>query len=264
MLTIEQLLNDITIAKSGDIKLPSEANGACGLYVLYLKKADIYYIGSTNNLWVRYVAHKNTLQKNDHANRLFQREYNRHGGEVIISFIITNTLEEARSLEQSLLDKYFKSDLLANLWSKVGVKPDGKAGGMAGKKHSEETKEILRQKTLEQFSSPEARQRHSEITKEKLKNPELLARIKNAQRVGCAAYRQNNDLSAKQKALWNKPGAKEKHRTACSGRFIRVRINGVEYDSVNAAARALGMSNFGIRYRIESPKHSAYEYVQSK
>jgi hypothetical protein len=134
---------------------------------------------------------------------------------------------------------------------------------MGKRKHTEETKELLRKRNAEQFSDPEARKRHSEITKEKLKNPDLLARIKAAQKEGIEKWKSTHDISARQKEVLNRPEVKLAQREGMKHRFIRVRIDGVEYDSVKAAGRAVGISGVSVKYRIDSGRFPGWEYVQT-
>lgn len=261
---IDGLLHDLAIAKNGASDLPVELKGVCGAYVLYLENADIYYIGSSLDIRERFANHRNTLSRNCHRNRLLQREYNKNKNVIVkIVFIRTISHGEAIRYENNLLQKYNRSDMVANLWFTAGAGPGTRVNfpGMAGRKHSEQTKALLALRTKEQFSNPEARKRHSDGTKEKLKDPEYVKKLLLAQQEGRERYLATVDISKIRREQWDKPGVKERHLESMKDRFISVSVNGTVYPSINEAARAIGMSNVGLIYRLDSPKHISYFYT---
>lgn len=255
--TFEKLLANIQIAANGETIGPvSTRNKAiAGVYVLYLVESDSYYIGSSKNIGLRFLAHKSKLRNNNHPCPKFQEAYNKCENKTIkITYIEISRDKRLERLEQRLIDRYYDTGLILNA-SRDSSSP------MGGRNHTEETKELLRMRTNEQFSDPKSRKRHSEITKEKMKDPDLFERIKEAQKKGIAEYKSRVNISERQKALWTRPGAKETHREACAQNFRRCVVDGVEYDSAAAAAKAHGISAFGMGARLKNPTQLFSYYV---
>jgi len=131
-----------------------------GIYKIRNIKNDKYYIGSSIDIQDRWYQHKNSLSNNKHHSIKLQRSYNIYGENNFIYDIIEEcdkNLLIAR--EQYYIDTY-------NSY-KNGYNSTKFAGSNLGMKHSIETKEILRQKSLGNQNM--LNKKHTEETKEKIK-----------------------------------------------------------------------------------------------
>lgn len=80
----------------------------CGVYIIRNTVTRKYYLGSTVNLIARWNLHRHELRNNKHHSRKLQNSWNKHGESKFVFAVVkrTVTLEDARKLEQSYLDKY--------------------------------------------------------------------------------------------------------------------------------------------------------------
>lgn len=83
------------------------------------KDTSTAYVGSTNNLNQREKHHDWDLRNNNHYNKTLQSIYIENNGELEFIGLETETIEEAQELEQTLLDAFISSGLLANVSSKA-------------------------------------------------------------------------------------------------------------------------------------------------
>jgi group I intron endonuclease len=99
---------------------------------------DRFYIGSAQNIKVRWLLHISELRRNKHKNNKLQNHFNKYGeSDLIFSLIVGCSKENLIAYEQfyiDVLNPYF--NILKNAYSVLGYK------------HSEETKEYLRKINL--------------------------------------------------------------------------------------------------------------------
>ena len=137
-----------------------------GAYALVHDSSQKAYVGSTENIYARVNKHKNDLLNNRHKNRNLQEAFNADP-----SFTLfvqkTDTVEEAIDKEQKLLDVLLPGGKLLN------ISPDARVP-CKGVEKTDEQKQKLRDANLLQFSSQEARDRHSEVSKKLHQDPEYL------------------------------------------------------------------------------------------
>lgn len=82
----------------------------------FLCKTGRFYIGSSQDIDRRKSVHLRSLRKGKHHNIFFQRVFDKYGEESFkFQTILTDTLEEARLLEQQLLDKHFDKSKCMNI-----------------------------------------------------------------------------------------------------------------------------------------------------
>jgi group I intron endonuclease len=76
-----------------------------GIYKIINKVNGKYYVGSSNNITLRWRKHKEALKRNQHKNRYLQRAWNKYG-EVSFDFIIVETIpqDKLELIEQQYLD----------------------------------------------------------------------------------------------------------------------------------------------------------------
>ena len=153
--------------------MKAKTDSGSGVYTLINKVTGSVYVGSTVNLRKRRIKHFTELRKKKHANLHLQRSFDKYGEMVFVFTVIKLCpIKEARIIEQIFLDSLWgkqsflnvsrivdkpnegrklsevhKSRIgLANALSLKGNTPWNKGlvgvqqGAMAGKKHTEETK----------------------------------------------------------------------------------------------------------------------------
>lgn len=87
-----------------------------GVYVIHCAKEKKSYIGSSDNIELRFSAHKASLKSNRHYNAAMQSDYNKHGCDAFKFAIyeITTDIIEARRLEAQLLSGMSAKGILYN------------------------------------------------------------------------------------------------------------------------------------------------------
>jgi group I intron endonuclease len=216
------------------------------VYAIISNSTDKIYVGSTEDLYIRANKHRTSLSNGVHRNKNLQKVFNEDPN-FSISFTHTETKEEATIIEQRMLDNMSSTGRLLN------ISPDAFIA-CKGITLSDAAKEHLRQKTIQQFSTQEARDAHSQISKRLWQDPEF--RHKQESRV---MTQEQIELNRKHTTeLWQKPEFR------CIKRNRRsVIVNGDYYPSLKLAADATNITDRTIMSRIRdtSPKFSDYSYV---
>lgn len=125
-----------------------------GVYKFTCVPTGRFYIGSAQDVRRRKQRHLSSLRHNNHHNVFFQRVFNKYGEEnFVFQIMLTDTLEEARELEQHLLDKH----LLKSKCMNIGA---GATGGDNLSNHPDRAKIIKKIKKslntlIENFSDEE-------------------------------------------------------------------------------------------------------------
>lgn len=205
-------------------------------YALHHVATDKLYVGSTEDLYVRVNKHRTSLMAGEHRNRNMQAAFDLDP-RFSLGFVKTETKEEALEIEQRLLDSLASTGRLLNIATNA-EKPN------LGVVYDEQRKAELRENTLTQFANEEARRRHSEISKEKWKDPEYLK--KRLAQEYTDEMRANNSAATKEK--WKDPEYRDKLHHSRRGKPVIV--DGVEYPSLNNASEVLGLSYSGLRSRL--------------
>jgi len=99
------------------------------------------YVGSSINVKGRFTQHKNQLKKNKHHSIKLQRAYDKYG---IENF--TYTILEECSINEILIREQYYIDFFDCCKNGYNILPN--AGHNLGMKHSDKTKDILRQKSI--------------------------------------------------------------------------------------------------------------------
>ena len=143
------------------------------------------YVGQSVDVKCRIRNHKWALKHNCHQNDHLQKSFNKYGQDCFIFDVICECEEDQLDqLERFYIDLYncinpncgYNAETGGNLnkhWSeelrlKMSEKRSGENSGMWGKKHTEETKAIMREKALGRKLSDETKQKLSESHKGKL------------------------------------------------------------------------------------------------
>ena len=78
-----------------------------GVYKFTCEPTGRFYIGSSENIDKRKKRHLSGLRNGEHHNIFFQRVFDKYDEDSFtFQVILTDTLEEARSFEQVLIDKH--------------------------------------------------------------------------------------------------------------------------------------------------------------
>lgn len=162
-----------------------------GIYIIKNKINNYIYYGSTVDFKVRERQHFKNLRKNKHSNQHLQNAFNKYGKENFI-FEIIELVEKSKLLEieQRYLDKYVgtknRYNIAKDAWSPMSGFTHSKEAREKiskthlghkynlGRKHTDETKEKVRQIRLGTHLS--------DITKEKLKKIHLGKKLSKEQK----------------------------------------------------------------------------------
>lgn len=256
-----------------------------GVYAIINANKDRCYVGSSSNLEKRIIKHFTDLVNHDHHCYPLQEAFIEDGEHFTFSFVATETVEQARKIEQNMLDEDY--DELYNLgrYAEYGYdlisyhprrdqivnkmteslkvrfssytdeerkrlygKP-GESNPMYGKTHTDEAKRIIADNARGNSwargckRSPETRNKLSEIAKK---------------RTG-----EKNPFHGRHHSESTKERLRQAHLGRKPVNVRPVEIDGVQYESVRAAATELHVSNGTIIHRIKSnnKKFSGYSYV---
>lgn len=112
-----------------------------GIYQIKNILNEHVYIGSSNNIRVRWNEHRNLLRKNCHTNIHLQRAWNKYGEKNFVFGKLEDVLREEDLIprEQWFLNRLTRSDYNINM---IAHKPPSFEGNI----HSEKTKKMMREK----------------------------------------------------------------------------------------------------------------------
>lgn len=139
-----------------------ETEKVSGIYKIINKANGKYYVGSSKNIKRRWRYHKEDLLKNKHHSRYLQRNWNKYGSEAFDFVIVEKDIAEKDLLltEQKYLDVAklekdicFNSSFIAGKVEFTNEIREKIRKSNTGKKHSEETKQKLREISLKQFEN---------------------------------------------------------------------------------------------------------------
>ena len=135
-----------------------------GIYKIINKIDNKYYVGSSKNIYKRWIKHKSLLRHNKHINDYLQNAFNLHG-EANFEFVIIEKclVENLKKLEQKYLD-IAKSTQNDNYNLNFDV---------SGGDHSVHSLEKIRLGRINFFKNPENRKIASEISKKQWANTEF-------------------------------------------------------------------------------------------
>jgi group I intron endonuclease len=104
-----------------------------GIYTIYSKSQNKYYVGKSKDIEKRFLKHKSDLRLNRHHSKYLQNVYNKYGLEDLSFEIIQEcSYEESSSLEKYYIKKY-------NSFEEGFNNTEGGEWGAPGRKFSAET-----------------------------------------------------------------------------------------------------------------------------
>lgn len=184
-----------------------------GVYTITHSPTGRFYVGSSKKVSTRISGHLSDLRKGSHDNRLLQ-EIVTSTDDLVFTAAYTETVEEARNAEQELLDIYHGQELCCNIGT------GSKSLWAAGKVPSEMIDKVRAHATGNSYGK-------GHVVTEEMKE---------------AVRRANTGLKRSPETL-------EKMR---ANGLRPVVINGVKYDGVEIAAKALGIHPQTLNKRINS------------
>lgn len=194
----------------------------CAAYAITHLATGNVYVGSTGDYRRREANHLSQLRRNVHQNHALRAAF-ASDPHILIDVHLAIDRDEAYAIEQAMLDSWGASGCLFNMASDARSSAIGHTHWV-GRRHSDETRQkIARSRQLRESSESEK------------------ARLR-VLRLGVGHTDETKARMA------------ESHRGKPSGAARAVCIDGVDYASGLAAARALNVSAFLVQKRTKSPQ----------
>lgn len=182
------------------INLPINYQKVSGIYCIRNTENNKEYIGSTKNLCKRITAHRNALHAGTHHSPHLQRAFHLYG-EHVFTVDVLELVEVERLIEreQCYLDQRLPEYNVAKFSN----------SGMRGRKHSDETRKIIKEKLGKKFTKEDNIKRATHAaqfstTKEAREKQVASSKITRATK----EYKEK--MSKKQKELWADPNHRSK------------------------------------------------------
>lgn len=243
------------------------------VYQLTHKSTGHFYIGSTNNLDRRIRRHRNDLEAGEHHSHKFEKAFGDWSC-VRVTYQTFSTEEQAKDEEERLLKLHISDPLCCNigtgarsLWGNGRPQEvtEKISRAQRGKPVTDEFRENARQRMLGTTMSEEQKRKISDSLKGKVVSDETRQKLSEA-RKGVSTGPRSAESELKRKAtIAAKGGFKhtdESRQAIADANKKAVMVDGVEYGSLQEAAKSLGVSQSTITNRINSknPKFSGYEF----
>lgn len=238
--------------KRDSISLKSDRVKICAAYLILHLESGKVYCGSTGDINWREYQHRISLAGNYHTVKKLQELFNSNNN-IEFFLILVNDREEAFDLEQWLLDRYWNSGILLN------THPEARSP--RGRKHSPEINLIRGESVSLTRNSFEFRDKYFR---------KIFIEGEIFHGIGLAADYFKLNASTIHRRLNNKrrfknwyyldSGPKEMEKIV--SREKPVLIEGLQYPSINEAARQLNLLPGFIHSRIKSKHFKEWTYVQ--
>jgi group I intron endonuclease len=215
---------------------PDNIAASPGAYVFICPLGNQVYVGSTNDLHQRMIAHKSMLSLGNHHNKELQSLHDSCSGDlqVVLHFCVTR--DEAYELEQKILDGSFQNGWLLNI--AIDVRASTK-----GLSRSLETKEKIRVANLGKSHTQETREKMSISRMGKVPSQDT------REKIGLARRGKVHSDEAKEKIRANTKGVNS----------MSIKVDGIEYSSSREAAEKLGVSPTTVFNRLGSDSYPTWK-----
>lgn len=225
-----------------------------------------FYIGSTNGLAKRLRDHRHYLETTTHHNSKFNDAF-QEWDLILVAYNKHDTVEEARTSEQALLDKHYLDPLccnlatgVSNLWGGLHGLPEDirlrMSASQKGKKLTPEHIMKIANSKRGKVMSEDQKIKISNSLKGKIVSDETRRRLSIAGKGKLVGRKRTVESIEKgKKTLAERGGIKhtEESRNKIAKAFMKpVIIDGVEYPSLNDAAREYGLDRRTAGYRVKS------------
>lgn len=217
-----------------------------GVYILQHNTSSMFYVGSTSNLYQRAASHRSKLKCGRHEVPEIQKAYELSPGITIVA-LPTKNVEEARSLEQVLLDQNRADSRCLNKASDAYTPRKGMAPSNKGKSPSEETRKKISEANQGRTFTPEQRENMSLSRTGKKRSSEFCQR-----------------QSERMKGKPINEGAQRAAEAYRKEQSKAVVVNGEMFPSVLAAAQHFGVDRSTVKYRAQSasPAFNNWSYAK--
>lgn len=200
------------------------SRGISGIYRIRNLVNNKFYIGSSNNLYKRYIQHKVALERNEHHSKYLQNSYNKYGS---FQFI----MEVLFLCKQEFL-LYYEQLLIHELQPTYNM--NKKAASNRGYKWSKESRKKL---SLSQMGN--------KYNLGHKKTKETREKISKSRKGKCCGeengfFGKHHSLEVKEKIRQSRIGKKHSQETKnkmAKSRFKPVRIKDTIYESLKAACK---------------------------
>lgn len=219
-----------------------------GIYRIRNLTNNKFYIGSSNNLYHRFILHKTALDKGEHHSIYLQRSYNKYGSNQFI-------MEVLFLCDQQYL-LYYEQLLIEELEPAYNM--NKKAYSNRGYKWSQESREKAR---LAQLGNKNALgHKLSEESKQK---------ISNSRKGKCVGsengfYGKTHTSEVRQKIRESQLGRKHSEETKkkqAESHYKPVRIKDMIYESLKSASEASGINKTTLSRWCKDERKTDYAFV---
>lgn len=240
-----------------------------GIYMIVNLHNSNCYIGSSSNLRARFIRHKRELRKNTHHSIYLQRAYNKYGSEIFVYCILEFTNSELFSSEEKWIER---------------LSPEYNVGCVGGgdniSNHPNNAQIRAKYSQIQRNRRKNMTQEEKEIMRQKLmgaNNPNWKGGIASDNHcIDCnakiSAYKKRcmkcckkgvlNPFYGKHHSVDTKNKIAKQNRNRPQLRARKPLLaDGVQYESITAAARSLGVTPGAIFYRIKS-KNFDYHFLE--
>lgn len=230
-----------------------------GVYLLQNSITMETYIGS-GIVKERLYNHQLHLKNGTHKNLLLQEAYNRNSNfEVVV--VQTESREEAYDIEQAVLNEHIDNPLLLNIC------PDARFGHRRNWQHTEETKQLIREKALGRKHTEEAKAKMSkmrtgiprpdvsEFFKGKTLTPEHIDKVRQAL---TGLKRSEESRLRIKEANTGRKFSEEARRNMGLAHLDQYEVDGVVYRGQQQIADAYGISVSTVIRRLASDDYPTW------
>lgn len=212
---------------------PSRGGPFYGVYSLDTGRGR-FYVGSSENVLGRIAHHRSHLRLGRHKNKALLSSFE-CSTKTVVRWVVLDSLEMVRHVEQVLLDIAFGKGLLFNR-QPTSTSP-------LGMRHTDEVRKIMSEKAVGRTPSKETKLKLSNaLSGRQLDEPHRRKLVdSNISRWADKAFRERWGEKAKRAVV----------------------IEGVEYDSLSAAAQAYGVTASRVRARVvsDNPRFKEWRYM---